>query len=255
MLLVLAVLVLRRPTAPSASTDLSRRKTHPPGMQPCVARSSSVIVCRMSQYAGHTSLWHDEAYVALNVVQKTYGGLARTVALARGRAARVPLRLKDGGRGLGRSEYALRLAPAVAGLAGLVALRHWRDATCTSAAAACWAVVLMAASDKLIVRPTRRSSSHSTSCAPCCSPTRAARLAPAEHDCRAARLGCLGAFGMWLSFASCFVFGGTSLVLGCASCVRAVARANSVRRREPPMALGTFGLLLVSFRDRSAADC
>jgi len=33
------------------------------------------IVCRVSQYAANTSVWHDEAYVALNVFKKTFAGL------------------------------------------------------------------------------------------------------------------------------------------------------------------------------------
>ena len=33
------------------------------------------LVCRLSQYAANTSLWHDEAYVALSILHKSFVGL------------------------------------------------------------------------------------------------------------------------------------------------------------------------------------
>ncbi len=37
------------------------------------------LIYRVSQYAANTSLWHDEAYVALNVLHKTFTGLLAQV--------------------------------------------------------------------------------------------------------------------------------------------------------------------------------
>ncbi len=172
------------------------------------------LICRVSQYAANASLWHDEAYVALNVLHKTFAGLLGPLDWNEPSPPGFLLVEKLTVSLLGRSEYALRLVPLLAGLAGVVAFAGFVRQVCGTGAAAFWAMLLMAASAKLIVQAS--TVKHFTldllwavllgQLA-----IRAWRLRPAAGALLA--WGALGAAGLWLSYASLFVFAGTSLAL------------------------------------------
>ncbi len=115
---------------------------------------------------------------------------------------------------LGRSEYALRLVPLLAGLAGVVAFAGLVRQVCGTGAAAFWAMLLMAASPNLI----RHSNMVKHFTLDLLWAVLLSRLA--IRVCRLSRpgrallaWGALGAAGLWLSYASLFVFAGTSLAL------------------------------------------
>jgi len=72
------------------------------------------LVCRLSQYAANTSIWHDEAYVALNVLQKTFTALLGPLDWNEASPPGFLVVEKLVAAFLGRSEYALRLVPLVA---------------------------------------------------------------------------------------------------------------------------------------------
>lgn len=172
------------------------------------------VLCRVSQFAAHTSLWHDEAYVALNLLQKSYAGLLGPLDWQEAAPPGFLWLEKLVVESLGRSEYALRLVPLLAGLAGLVCFAVLARQACSSAAAACWAVVLMAASDKLIAQGNEaKQFTLDLLCAVLL--VQLALRAWHERGTIAAPLvwGAVGACSVWLSFASCFVFAGTALVL------------------------------------------
>ncbi|MBF8261677.1 MAG: hypothetical protein HW376_1206, partial [candidate division NC10 bacterium] len=76
--------------------------------------------CRLSQYAANTSLWHDEAYVALSILHKSFAGLLGPLDWKEASPPGFLVVEKLVVALLGRSEYALRLVPLVAGLAGMI---------------------------------------------------------------------------------------------------------------------------------------
>lgn len=173
------------------------------------------IVCRLSQYAAHTSLWHDEAFVALNVLQKSYAGLLGPLdwqeAAPPGFLALEKLVVEW----LGRSEYALRLVPLLAGLAGLVCFAALARATCSSEAAAFWAVLLMTASDKLIAQANEtKPFTLDLLCAVLLCQLALCSWRQRRTITGLLAWGAVGACAVWLSFASALVFSGTSLALG-----------------------------------------
>ena len=172
------------------------------------------MLCRLSQYAAHTSLWHDEAFVALNVLHKSYAGLLGPLDWQEAAPPGFLLLEKCVVDLLGRSEYALRLVPVLAGLTGMICFAALARAVCSPGAAAFWAVALMAASDKLIVQ----SNETKQFTLDLLLAVLLSQLAlHSYYQRRATRAllawGAVGACGVWVSFASCFVFAGTSLVL------------------------------------------
>jgi len=207
------------------------------------------ILCRASQFAAHTSLWHDEAYIALNVLQKSYVGLLGPLDWQEAAPPGFLWLEKLAVESLGRSEYALRLAPLLAGLAGLVCFAVLVRQACSSAAAACWAVVLMAASDKLIAQANE---TKQFTLDLLCAVVLAQLAVRGWHQRRTIATllawGAVGACSVWLSFASSFVFAGTSLVLAArwARTWRWPERTTYVVANV--MVLASFALLLASIQ-------
>jgi Dolichyl-phosphate-mannose-protein mannosyltransferase len=77
------------------------------------------IVVRVVRYASDRSLWLDEAYLALNLMNRSYSGLLGTLDFGQGAPAGFLLLEKLALDVLGDSEHALRLLPFLAGVASL----------------------------------------------------------------------------------------------------------------------------------------
>jgi protein-S-isoprenylcysteine O-methyltransferase Ste14 len=185
------------------------------------------LACRVSQYAANTSLWHDEAFVALNVTARSFPALFGRLSWNEVAPPGFLVLEKLVVSMLGRSEYALRLVPLLAGLGGTMAFarlarRLATGAACLStpprteraAGTPVWAVLLLAASEKLIVQSNEVK--HFTVDLLWAVLLTSAALGILREPRRlrtVALWGLLGALGLWLSFASVFVFTGTSLAL------------------------------------------
>jgi uncharacterized membrane protein len=172
------------------------------------------VICRLSQYTANTSLWHDEAFVALNVLHKSFAELLGPLDWHEAAPPGFLVLEKLAVSTLGRSEYALRLIPFLAGLAGLICFAGMARRISGSGLEVFWAVLLLAASSKLIGQASE--AKHFTldllwAALLCWSAVRIRHLHAPGRSLLA--WGALGAIGLWLSFASLFVFAGTSLAL------------------------------------------
>ncbi len=222
---------------------------------PLIAAVVFGVLCRVSQFAAHTSLWHDEAYVALNVIHKTYAGLLGPLDWQEAAPPGFLWLEKLVVDSLGRSEYALRLVPLLAGVAGIVCFAVLVRQACSSAAAACWAVVLMAASDKLIAQANEtKQFTLDLLCAVVL--TQLALRAWHERHAIVALLvwGALGVCSVWLSFASAFVFAGTSFVLALRAMRTWHYQARTAYVVANVMVLASLALLLASIQAQLSGD-
>src|SRR5258708_38080730 len=78
---------------------------------------------RIEQFATRRSLWVDEAMLALNVIERNYGGLTRPLHYNQGAPIGWLWTQRLMVQVFGVNEYALRIVPLVSGMAtiGLVA--------------------------------------------------------------------------------------------------------------------------------------
>lgn len=172
------------------------------------------LVCRLSQYAANTSLWHDEALVALNVLHKSFIGLLGPLEWNEAAPPGFLVVEKLVVSFLGRSEHALRLVPLLAGLAGMTLFACLARRVCGTGAAWLWSVLLMAASSKLIVQSNEVKHFTLDLLWAVLVSWLAVRIWHLRKPGRDILIwGALGAAGLWISFASVFVFAGTSLAL------------------------------------------
>jgi hypothetical protein len=74
---------------------------------------------RLVQYLRNRSLWLDESSLALNILHRSYSGLLEPLDYHQGAPVGFLMLEKLAVRSLGAGEYALRLAPLVAGLVSL----------------------------------------------------------------------------------------------------------------------------------------
>lgn len=180
-----------------------------------VAALTFGIVCRVSQYAACTSLWHDECFVALNVLKKSFGELLGPLEWHEASPPGFLVVEKLVVGVLGRSEYALRLVPLLVGLAGMVAYTGLVRRLSDDRRVGLWAVLLAAASAKLVVQSNEVKHFTLDFLWAVLLTWSAVRIWREERPTAALGIwAALGAVGLWLSYASLFVFAGTSLVLG-----------------------------------------
>lgn len=83
-------------------------------------------VLRIAQYLSNRSLWADESYLALNILERSFGQLVEPLAHNQAAPYGFLFLEKLAVVAFGQSEYALRLVPLVAGLASLALF--WRIA-------------------------------------------------------------------------------------------------------------------------------
>jgi hypothetical protein len=107
------------------------------------------ILLRVAQYLANRSLWVDEAWLALNIIDRPLKEL--TEPLEFNQAAPVGFLLVEGlaAKTIGFSEYALRLFPLVSGLVSIPVFA-WLARRVLSAAAVPFAILLFAVADGLI---------------------------------------------------------------------------------------------------------
>src|SRR6266516_3629378 len=77
------------------------------------------FLLRVRQYLTGRSLWVDEAMLALNIVNRNFGGLFKPLDYDQGAPIGFLLVEKSFNTTLGKSEFALRLFPLLVGLTSL----------------------------------------------------------------------------------------------------------------------------------------
>ena len=80
------------------------------------------IVLRLRQYAANRSFWHDEASLALNLVERSFGGLTRPLSYEQGAPIAFLFIEKTIMLILGNRDFILRLFPLVSGIIALYLL-------------------------------------------------------------------------------------------------------------------------------------
>jgi hypothetical protein len=107
------------------------------------------IALRVAQYAANRSLWIDEAWLALNLLERPLSGLTKSLDF--NQAAPVGFLLAEGAMAklLGYGEWVLRLLPLLFGLVSVPAF-GWLARRMLSTAAAPLAVLLFVVADGLI---------------------------------------------------------------------------------------------------------
>jgi hypothetical protein len=174
------------------------------------------VLCRVRQYAANTSLWHDESFVALNVIHTELGSLLGARDWDEPSPPGFLLIEKLMVAAFGPSEYTLRLLPHLAGLAALVLFVALAGGITRRQGAWCWAVALFALSDALIAQTSLVKHFTFDLLFSVTFVLLALRVHRAPDPTRVLLAwGALGSLAPWLSYASVFCFGGTSLVLSC----------------------------------------
>jgi hypothetical protein len=120
-------------------------------------RSSELIVLlvgigvalRVAQYFANRSLWFDEASLALNIIDRSLGGLTKPLDFNQGGPIGFLLVEELASRALGFSEYALRFFPLLCGLVS-IPLFVWLARRVLSPLAVPLAVLLFVVADGLI---------------------------------------------------------------------------------------------------------
>jgi hypothetical protein len=107
------------------------------------------VLLRAAQYLSNRSLWVDEAWLALNLLERSLGSLAKPLDF--NQAAPIGFLYTEGiAKDLfGPSEYALRLFPLICGVVSVAAFA-WVARRILSAGAALLAVLLFVVADGLI---------------------------------------------------------------------------------------------------------
>jgi hypothetical protein len=107
------------------------------------------LVLRVAQYLFNRSLWMDEAYLALNILGRSFSELLKPLDYDQGAPIGFLIVVKSIVKILGNSEYALRLFPLLCGLASLL-LFYWLARSYIDARAIPLALCLFVTSEKLI---------------------------------------------------------------------------------------------------------
>jgi hypothetical protein len=80
---------------------------------------SAGIVLRLAQYLANRSLWLDEAFLALNIVNRSFGELLQPLDYHQGAPIGFLMAEKAALLALGNNEYALRLFPLLSGISSM----------------------------------------------------------------------------------------------------------------------------------------
>jgi 4-amino-4-deoxy-L-arabinose transferase-like glycosyltransferase len=211
-------------------------------------------LCRIGQYAANTSLWHDEAFVALNVLHTEVRDLLRTPDWHEPSPPGFMLLEQLMVAAFGGSEYTLRLLPQLIGLVGLVLFAGLAAHLGQPAWGAAWAVALAALSDALI-QQTNLVKHFTFDFLFAVTFAALALRALRQRDPTPTLLvwGLLGSVAQWVSYASVFAFAGSSLTLGLACLRQWEPRPRRAFLGANVTAIVSFLLLLIPIRTQRTA--
>lgn len=170
------------------------------------------LALRLFHYLRNPSLWHDEAALVLNVLDKNFAQLLGPLRFSE---AAPPLFLwieRAASLTLGDSLYALRLAPLAASCATLVLFARLARRTLEPRAAA-WATLLFATSDRLLWHAceAKQYSLEALATVVLLSVFEAGRTWPLWR--RALALAALAPLVLCVAYPACFVYGALLVVL------------------------------------------
>jgi hypothetical protein len=178
------------------------------------------LILRLVQYLLDRSLWLDEAQLALNITHRSFAGLLKPLDYHQGAPVGFLLLEKAVAYLLGRSEYALRLLPLIAGIASLFLFYKLAKET-ISPHAVTIAVGLFAISPSLVYYSSEVKQ-YSTDVAAALAIYSIALVGKSSEwsTSRMAALGLVGAASIWISHPSAFVLAGIGLSAGVVFCLR-----------------------------------
>ncbi|MBD2312016.1 glycosyltransferase family 39 protein [Desertifilum sp. FACHB-1129] len=198
------------------------------------------ILARSVQYFSNRSLWADEAVLALNIVNRSYGELFQPLDYEQGAPIGFLLIEKLATQLLGENEYALRLLPFVSSIVALVLVLRFAKQWLVPAAVPI-AAALMAGLPHLIYFSTEVKQYSSDVAIALLALGLALRSHQRSCSLKNAFLyGILGAIFIWCAHPAIFVLGGVSL-----SCLYL-----NFRQRKPVISSQLFliySLWLLSF--------
>lgn len=213
------------------------------------------IILRVAQYAFNRSLWLDEAYLALNITQRSFAELLQPLDYDQGAPIGFLMIERLLVELFGSSEYVLRLFPLLCSLAALLLVLAVARRTLPPVAALV-GVLLFATSDRLIYYASEVKQYSSDVAVALLLTWMAVRIT--HHGLTPARVvtfGLVGAAALWLSHPALFVLAGVGLSL----LVPFVLAKDWKRSAWLSVAFALWGLSLavcyvVSLRQLSAND-
>ena len=207
------------------------------------------VACRVAQFAAGTSLFHDEAFVALNVRRiapaALLGPLDWHEPSPPGFLRLEQLAVAAGGE----SERTLRALPLLAGVAAVLAFAGLAARACIAPWGAALAVLLLAASDKLIADASLVKHFSFDLLAAVALIGLAWRANRSPSAAALLLWGAAAALALWLSYASAFVIAGGAAVL-----LPAVRRADVRGRTALVAALALIGVSALALYGAVAAQ-
>lgn len=198
------------------------------------------VLLRALQYAVDRSLWLDEGVLVSSILGRGWGGLLQPLDYGQTAPFGFLLLVKAATAALGASEYALRLVPFLAGMAGLalavpVARRY------VSRRALPLAVAIFALAPYMVYYSSEVKQYALDALASLAILAFAAAIARRPRDPRLAAGFCLlGAVAVWVSQPAIFMLAGVGLVLG----IRALRHGD---RTAAAMLVATAAAWMVSF--------
>ncbi len=192
------------------------------------------LALRLYHYLRGPSLWHDEAALVINVVQKGFGELLGPLLLSE---AAPPLFLwleRALVLLLGDGLNALRLAPLAAGCLGLLLMvplaRH-----CLAPASVGWAILLFGCSDRLLWHACEAKQYSVEACLAVALLVLYFRTEAWPLARRLVLFAFLAPATLWLAYPGCFLYGALLLVF-----------LTEVRSARSPAAWMAYGLLIAA---------
>lgn len=207
-------------TAPAADDPSALPQTRLPVWLVRMLRNPSALVLlfavlggtfRVGQYLSHRSFWHDEAFIILNIQDKTPRQLLGSLEHDQAAPPLFLLAQKSLVTWLGQSEFVFRLMPLLLALGGLAIFA--RLALTAAPAAAPWAVAMLAFSDKLIWHAAEAKQYSGDIFIGVLILYFGLGLPRVPVMVRVGMVSVLSAAALWFSHPAVFVFGGVSLAL------------------------------------------
>ena len=167
---------------------------------------------RLAQYLANRSIWVDEAYIALNVIERSFGGLLEPLFHNQAAPIGYLWASKLAVILFGTSEYALRLVPLAAGIVSVV-LFMFVARRILAPDVVPWALGLFAVSDRLIYYASEVKQYSSDVAVALAIVLCALSLMSDELSWkRVGVLAAVGAVGIWMSHPAIFLAAGGGLV-------------------------------------------